>query len=176
MKSPLQNARNMDLNESAGQLPQLQGGLSNWFKPMTFIKVARAVAAGVVVESGDLTQSWTSPEGVTIQGQQVNFDGFIIPREKPLLIKEEGDRSWIGSDLYSTIQLVLENRDCVIHLKTQYRVMAVWNMKSLGFMHYFLVEDYQFSGPLELVEGPMTPNGNRTVETDESGNAVIQLT
>jgi hypothetical protein len=173
MKSPLNNARKVALNQRAGEVPQLQGALANWFQPMDFIKVAKGVSGGFLVESGDAGESWQSPSGEVVQGSQTRFDGVMIPGVKQLNIKGEGQRAWQGFDLYCTIQLQLIEDDVVIYLATQYRVLAVWPFKAFGFMHYFLFEDFQFSGPLQALTAGTDATGKPVPVTDNSGNQEI---
>ncbi len=145
----IQNAANITLNNKAGFAPQMGSALQGDFQPMTFILVDKGVSGGMVVESGDANQSWTAPDGTVVSGAIVNFMGAApIPKMRFLNIRNLGQRSWAGWDFFSAPQLKLQNDDCVIYNNVQYRVDAVWDYSLNQFMHYFLTEDYVFSGPL----------------------------
>lgn len=175
MKSPLWNARNTPLTQKSGMLPQLHGAMANYFQPMTFIKVQKAISGGMVVESGDAGEPWTSPSGQTIQGIQVNFDGFMVPGVKKMDIKGTGEQAWLGYDLYTTPQLQLQQDDAVVDAEgVQYRVLLLWPFKNFGFMHYFLNEDYRFSGPLQQVTDGVDQSGAPVPVTDPTGKPVIE--
>lgn len=170
----IQNGKNVPVNEKAGFVPQMTGALQNFYQPRIFILVDKGISNGVLVESGDAGESWTSPEGQVIQGIQVQFMATaLIPMERSLDIKQEGQRRWSGWDFLSAPQVKLRPDDCFIHGLIQYRVMKIWDFSLYGFMKYFVFEDYKFSGPLQCITQE-DGFGNQVQVLDNEGNWVIE--
>jgi len=148
----LKNAANIPLNVKNGTIPQMDEALHNWLQPMTFIQVSKYQSGGMNIESAIATQPWTAPDGTTIQGVTVNFQGIWIPRTRQLVMKKEGQRRWSNVDVIAQTQLPLKNDDCVIYpvTNTQYRVMDAFPMALYGFYKYYLMEDFVGAGPYEV--------------------------
>jgi hypothetical protein len=99
-------------------------------------------------------------------------------------IDKKGQRLWKGLYFHATPQVRLKNDDCIIFgvanaavsILTQYRVVDVDDYSLYGEIGYFCLEDYQFSGPLQLVTIPISGQGQANQEqvTDGQGNWVTQ--
>lgn len=163
MKSPIFNAKDLNLDQRAGMVPQLQGAFSNWAQPMTFILVQKAISGGFLVESGDAGEPWTSPSGETIQGKQVTCSGIAVPKTRRLDLKAYGQRAWKGMDVLATPELILKFDDCIVWKDTQYRVLIDNpEMITYGYVYYFVGEDFKFSGPLtQVTTGQDEPDGDQ---------------
>lgn len=181
----MKNAADIPFGSQNGHVPQLDGALRGWFQPITFILVQKAQSNGILVESGVATESWTAPDGTTITGQMITLMGSALkPKTRMLDIDKKGQRLWKGIYFHATPQVRLKNDDCIIFgvanpsisLLTQYRVQDVDDYSLYGEIGYFCLEDYQFSGPLQLVTNPISGQGQANQEqvTDGQGNWITQ--
>ena len=128
----IQNASNIPLNDKAGMVPNMIGGMMNYFQPMTFTLVTQAVSAGF--------------ENST--GVEVAFSGVIMPHKPSQLeIKQQGERTWTWWEVYADPQLKLKTDDCVIYHEKQYRVMSFQDYRLYNYVSYVLIEDYLNAGP-----------------------------
>lgn len=146
--SEIQNAKNIPLNERAGRVPDVSGALKDWYQPMIFTPVGKALSGGFVVESGD----------------PINFQGVMMPHKPTMLEqKAQGERKWQWFDVFSTPQLPLEVDDVIVYLLDQYRVMGSDPWKLYGYMRYTLIRDY--SGVISNFvydAGQLVDDGNKT--------------
>ncbi|HVN66741.1 MAG TPA: hypothetical protein VMT55_00085 [Candidatus Sulfotelmatobacter sp.] len=166
---PLRNGKDTPLNQRAGALPQVDQAILNWLQPMTFILVDKYVSGGFLIESGNEQEAWTAPDGRIVVGKTIDFQGFIVFRERPLEMKKEGQRRWSNAEVLAFPQLQLKDDDCVIYgpTNTQYRVLNKNPQALFGLVKYYLKEDFKFAGPLQqLVQGDQPMD-------DGQGNVVI---
>lgn len=128
---PIQNAKDTLLNEKPGTLPDVRGGILNYFKPMLLIRVEKRTVNMELVE---------------VQ-TEYNTSGMIQPKGRPLQMKPEGQRRWDGQVLYTLPVVVLEPDEIVTVVKlragnTSYRVMGKRDWSESGYVEYDLLEDY----------------------------------
>jgi len=126
------NASNVLLGTINPNLPQMTGTLNDWFMPMVFSRVTKTVVAGQAVET--MTE--------------VNFRGVIQPlKNRDLMLKPEGQRSWTYQWLHAEPGLDLNTDDVITFQGKQTRVVAVKDYRLYGYIEYQLVQDYTGAGP-----------------------------
>lgn len=132
MANTIPNGCNIPLNQRAGTVPDVSGGLKDWFQPMVFTLVAKNVTAFQLVETPT----------------DISFQGIIQPlSSRQLVLKPEGQRAWTWFQLHADPVLELEVDDVVLYLGVQMRVMARQDFTLYGYVYYELVQDYTGSGP-----------------------------
>lgn len=145
--SRIQNAKNIPLNERAGRVPDVSGALKDWYQPMIFVPIGKAISGGFVIETGD----------------PINFQGAMMPH-KPTLneIRAQGERKWQWFDVFTTPQLPLKADDVLAYLDVQYRVMAIDPWKLYGFQKYTIILDYSgtISNLVYDIGGSLVDDGN----------------
>lgn len=131
--STIANAANIPLNQGPnGTVPDVSGGLKDYFQPMTFTLVGKQVVDFQALET---------PTNVTFQGVIQPFS------ERQLLLKPEGQRSWTWYTLHADPVLTLQTDDVVLYLGVQTRVMSRKDFTIYGYVEYTLVQDWTGSGP-----------------------------
>lgn len=126
------NGKDVPLNVRTGTFPDVSGALTDWFQPMTFTLVTKAVTAFQAVETG----------------VSVSFRGVLQPlKSRDLQLKPEGQRSWTWFMLHSDVALKLNTDDVVLYNGVQTRVMARQDYSLNGYMYYELVQDWTGAGP-----------------------------
>lgn len=132
--STIANGKNTPLNQKTGTVPDVGGGLLDWFQPMVFTRVVKTV-------TGFQVQETATP---------VNFRGVIQPfTDRQLLLKPEGQRSWTWLWLHADPVLTLDTDEVVTYNGVQTRVMARKDYTLYGYVEYQLVQDYSGAGPEE---------------------------
>ena len=151
-----QNAKNIPLNAKAGMVPNMRGAIENYFQPMVFGLVTKALIAGFENEVMQL----------------VNFRGSALTPYKPrsLVMKDIGQRKWKYWQFYGEPQLRLEIDDVLFYLGKQYRVFESQDYRLYNFMWYSLVQDYTGAGPQPL-DTVIDSQGN--VVVDNEGDVVV---
>lgn len=130
--SPIANACNKPLFEKSGTVPDVSGGMQDYYQPMVFTLVAKIVNGFQVEETGN----------------PINFRGNIQPlSQRQLLLKPEGERAWTWFQVHSDPVLTLNVDDVVDYKGKQTRVMARQNFELYGYVRYELVQDWTGSGP-----------------------------
>lgn len=156
--STIENAKNTPLNQKAGMVPQMQGAIQNYYQPMTFIKIGKAVKGGFIVENGD----------------PVNFRGAMVPYQPNALEQQKyGERKWIWWELFCTPELKLFPDDVAAYLSDQYRCMAVQPFDLNNFRVYKLVQDYNntITNLVYDEEGKLVDDGNQEAPAETVVNA-----
>jgi hypothetical protein len=126
------NGKDTPLNVQTGTVPDVSGGLRDWFQPMTFETVTKTTVGFQVVEAGT----------------QISFFGVIQPfRPRDLLLKPEGQRAWTWLLLHAEPVLTLKVDEVVIYNGVQTRVMSRTDYSIYGYVEYSLVQDWTGSGP-----------------------------
>jgi len=126
------NASSVPLGTINPNLPQMTGTLNDWLMPMKFNRVTKTVIAGEVVETM----------------VEVNFRGVIQPlKNRDLIMKPEGQRSWTYQWLHAEPGLDLNTDDVIVFQGKQTRVMAVKDYRLYGYIEYQLAQDYTGAGP-----------------------------
>ena len=128
---PIQDAKDIPMNQRAGDVPQMGEAMTGWFRPMTFGVVTKADSNGFVKETKTV----------------VDFLGVIVPTSQSLRMKAEGQRAWATDMVYCTPNLILINDDIVTYLGVQYRVLDKFNYQLYGYLGYALTQDFTGSGP-----------------------------
>lgn len=130
----IKNGKDTPLNENSGTLPDVSGAMLDYFQPMVFGTVAKAVEGFQVVETKT----------------SVSFQGVIQPfSDRQLMMKPEGQRSWKWYTVHAEPQLELATDEIITYLGAQYRVMSLRDYRLYGYVEYHLVQDYTGSGPTE---------------------------
>ncbi len=130
--SRISNAANRPLFDKSGTIPDVSGGLQDYFQPMQFIPVAKTVAGFQALEIPD----------------PINFQGTWQPfTERQLLLRPEGQRAWSWFTLHADPVLTLQVDDVVLWNGKQTRVMGRTDYGLYGYVEYKLVQDYTGAGP-----------------------------
>lgn len=128
----IQNAANRPLFKTTGTVPDVSGGLQDYYQPMTFELVTKTVDGFQVLETSN----------------PINFRGIVQPfTDRQLLLKPEGQRAWTWLLIHSDTSLSLNVDDVVIWLGKQTRVMARKDFATYGFLEYHCVQDWTGAGP-----------------------------
>lgn len=126
------NASSKTLDQDAGTLPNMESTLLNYFRPMTFEKLTKTVSGFQARETAEV----------------ITGLGVIQPLTgKQLLLKPEGQRAWSWFQLHIDTSLLVDVDEIIIHLGTQYRVMAQKDYSLYGYMEYELVTDWTGNDP-----------------------------
>lgn len=126
------NAKNLLLNHNSGTLPEVADTIMDWFQPMTFEIVTKAVVGFQLKET---------PTSISFQGVWQPYQ----PRE--LDMQAHGQRKWGWYRLHALPGIDLLTDDVVIYLGIQYRVLSKLTYKLYGYDEYKLLVDYTGSGP-----------------------------
>lgn len=130
--SPIQNGKDTPLNFKTGTVPDVSGGMTDWFQPMTFTQVAKSVVGFEAVETPTT----------------INCLGVIQPLSgRRLELKPEGQRAWTWLLLHADPSLVLGVDEVVTYNGVQTRVMSQKDYRLYGYVEYELVQDWTGAGP-----------------------------
>jgi hypothetical protein len=130
--STIANAASQPLNFKTGTVPDVSGGMTDWFQPMVFTQVQKETDAFQVVETPT----------------NVSFRGVIQPLTgRKLELKPEGQRAWTWLLLHSDPSLTLNVDEVVTYNGVQTRVMARKDFSLYGYVEYELVQDWTGAGP-----------------------------
>ncbi len=128
----IRNAANYPIFSNAGTTPDVSGALRDYFQPMTFDKLIKAVAGFQNLETS----------------VPINFRGILQPfSARQLFLKAEGQRAWTWFTLHAEPVLTLQVDDVVVWQGKQTRVMARKDYALYGFVEYELVQDWTGAGP-----------------------------
>ncbi len=128
----IQNGADTPLNVKTGTIPDVSGGMFDWFQPMTFTQIVKSTVDFQLVETAT----------------DITFRGVIQPlSNRDLRLKPEGQRAWTWLQLHAQTVLNLEVDDVVKYLGVQTRVMARKDYTLYGYFVYELVQDFTGSGP-----------------------------
>jgi hypothetical protein len=126
------NGKDTPLNQRAGTVPDVSGALTDWFQPMTFIRVTKSTVGFQLVET-------PSP---------YSFQGVIQPfSTQRLLMKPEGQRAWKWFLLHAEPGCTLKPDEVVTYLGASTRIMGRKDFTLYGYVEYELVQDYTGAGP-----------------------------
>ena len=124
----IKNAKDINLSQSPGTLPDVSGAMRNWFQKMTFIVITQTMVNHRVVDSLVST----------------NFEGVIQPLSDQMLsIKSIGERKWKWHVVHADTSLALTPGDKLTYLGEKYRVMSKGDYSKYGYVKYDLVEGFQ---------------------------------
>lgn len=123
----ISNAKDSPLFSGAGNLPNVQGALADWFQKLTFVKMKKEIVNFSVAET---------PVPYSFMGVRQPMS----PRQ--LMIKPEGERSWDWQTIHAYPDLILENDDRIFFGGVPYRVMNKSDWKEYGYVEYQIVRDY----------------------------------
>jgi hypothetical protein len=137
---PIRNAGNLTLSQQpAGTTPDVSGAMQDYFQPLVFEKITRAV---VGFESQESTQA-------------INCQGVWQPfTARQLFYKPEGQRAWSWFLLNADLSCVLDDGDICLWRGKQTRVMSRKDFGLYGYVQYELVQDW-----LVTPQGGVTPIG-----------------
>lgn len=133
----VQNGCNVPVNVRTGSIPDVSGGMFDWFQLMVFTKVVKQTVAFQLIETPT----------------NINFWGVLQPLSgRELAIKSEGERKWNWVTVYASADadgalVSLQPDEIISYLNKQYRVMSSKNYANYGYLQIDLVEDYSGSGP-----------------------------
>lgn len=129
---PLHNAKDVDLQQNSGSLPNMADTIANWFQQLVMEKITKTISNFQVVET-------STP---------LNFQGVVVtdPSRK-LVMSPNGQRVWKVKTIYTWPTVQLAPDDVVLYEDVQYRVMAGEDFKQYGYVSYHLIQDYTGSGP-----------------------------
>lgn len=125
---PIANARDVNLKQNVGTLPNMSSALLDWMQPILAVQVVKTQVNYQTVERGD----------------PISFQGVIQPSNgRQLRILPDGQRSWDWEILHSLTNLGLKTDDVIWIQDIAYRVLNAKNLKVYGFFYYELQQDYQ---------------------------------
>lgn len=137
MANTIKQGKDTPINVQTGTVPNLSGGLKDWFQPMEFGIVTKVVSGFQVTETMEVIQ----------------FRGVIQPLSaQRLFLKPEGQRAWTWLLLHAEVELKLEVDQVVTYLGVQTRIMARKDYTIYGYVEYELVQDWTGAGPTVEVE------------------------
>jgi len=122
------NGKNKPINVQTGFLPDVSGALKDWFQPMVFIRLVKAVVG---------YQETEVEEPINFRGVIQNYQ----PRQ--LLLLPEGQRAWTWIWLHAEPSLELQNDEIVSYLGVKTRVMSKKDYVIYGYVEYSLVQDWE---------------------------------
>lgn len=122
------NGKDTPLSSSFNTLPNVSEVLLDWFQPMTFDVVTKALVNYEVTEVLTTIQT----EGVR---QPMNAQSIAI--------KPEGQRAWKWETLHCLPNVKLNIDDIVIFDNVKYRVMNRWNWSEYGYLEYEICQAYE---------------------------------
>lgn len=123
----IENKKNQPLTKQTGTLPDVSGGMLDWFQPLTFILVKKNVV-------GFQDAQVLTP---------VDFQGVVQFLTEDLSIKEEGQRAWRKISIHANTALSLEVDEIVEYINVRYRVLSMNDFSNYGYFYYTLVEDWE---------------------------------
>jgi len=129
---PIWNASDVPLSSNPGTLPNLSNSICNWFQLIVMEQLVKTIVNFQVVET-------TTP--LMFQGIVQTF----TPRQ--LMMKPEGQRAWKWKSVICWPSVILKPDDVLLYEGLQYRVMATFDWKQMGFIEYHIQSDYVDSGP-----------------------------
>lgn len=136
--SPIKNAANFPLFSPGGTLPDVSGGMLDYFQAMQFQKVTKTVNGFQVIET-------ETP---------INCQGVLQPfTERQLFFKAEGQRAWSWFWLHTDTSVTLQVDDVVVWRGKPTRVMSRKDFAQYGYLEFHLVQDWSGSGPLNPQQG-----------------------
>lgn len=125
------NAKDRPLNQTATAVPDVSGGILNYFKPLVLIQITTEVVR---------FQASPTPKRIWSQGMVQAFSG------RQLALKPEGERAWLWNTLFTLPGIPLKAGDEVEIPATpsprNFRVMRVTGDADYGFLQYEVVENY----------------------------------
>ena len=126
-------ASSLPFSPGAGNVPNVGEALIEWFQPMVFKIVTKAVVNYQAVETA----------------VEVSFRGVFQPfSDRQLLLKPEGERAWSWYWIHSDPSLMLDVDDVIEYQGKNYRVMSLKNYSLYGYMDYHVITDYTGSDPV----------------------------
>lgn len=120
------NAKDLDLNQATGTLPNVASAIISWMIPMIFIGIDKTVVDYKVVETP----------------VDISFMGVWIEEKRDIDMEPHGQRSWRKFSCYSEVGLTLNIDEIICYLNKKYRVVSVEDYRLYGYLHYSLIEDY----------------------------------
>lgn len=124
----ISNAKDRPLASNPGTLPDVSGGLLNWFQTLTFTKIVKTVVDFEVSEA----RTTFSAQGVR---QPMSA--------QKLSMKPEGQRAWKWETIHATPDLVLAVDEVISFGTTDYRIMERLDYSPYGYVEYHVVEDFK---------------------------------
>ncbi len=128
---PIQNACDVPLNQAMGGMPDVSGGILNYFRPIVLVRVTKNNVRLQLVETQERIES----------------SGVVFPAKRRLDMKPEGQRKWNVKTLF-TLPTVKLTEDDIVSIQestgrtTSYRVMGDGDWSQAGYVTYDLTEDY----------------------------------
>lgn len=128
MIGPIVNARDRDLLQDTGNLPNMQDAMASWFQALVFKVITKSIVNFIEVETETLC----------------NCQGVMQPlSEQQLGMKPEGQRDWKWYNLHADVSLILSPDDVVVYKGERFRVMGKKDYKEYGYVQYNLGQDYR---------------------------------
>lgn len=127
------NAGTRTVREAARTQPQVGTVLTDWFQPVTMVRIVQGQQDSQVTERQEPFV------------QQAVIQPY---RGKILKIMKEGERAWQWSTIHSTPELVLDVDDIVVADGEPYRVMVANDFSAYGYVSYHVIRDYDYQSTL----------------------------
>jgi hypothetical protein len=132
MGLPIVNANAIPLNQNTGTMPNVLSALLDWFQPMTFTTLVKAVVGFQNVEV---------PTNIDFRGVWQPFTA------QQLNTKPDGQTAWRWFTVHADTTLILKPDEVITYLGSQYRVKEKLDYSLNGYVEYHIIEDFTGSGP-----------------------------
>jgi hypothetical protein len=128
----MQNACNISVNQSTGNLPQMGEVVKSYFVNLVF---------NLVTKTNDFGSVFETMTPISCQGSIQPFAW------RDLLIKDVGERAWTWFWLHTDTTLSMKVDDVVEYLGVKYRVKALKPYDAYGYREYQIIQDFKGDGP-----------------------------
>lgn len=123
----MKNGKDTLLSDSSLYLPNVSGGMRNWFLPIVFTCIKKEVINFKEVETHE----------------NISFKGVMQPmKPQELQFKPEGQRDWKWHVCHTEVGTPFNLDDVVLYNGVKYRVLSKADFSKYGYLKYDLVEDY----------------------------------
>ena len=125
----IQNGKNLKLNNSNSNLPNMSNTIVGWFLNITFDVVER------VLDGADYVNSIV---------KTINTKGVVQPpRDEDLKILPEGTWSWEWLMLHCLPNVDIKTNQYIIYDNKTYKVMAKKDFTKYGYIRYMILESWR---------------------------------
>lgn len=132
MLGPLYNAKDKNLFQNTGTLPDMSSAILNYFQPMTFVRLVQEIVNFQVVDTP----------------KKIQTEGVIQPfTPRQLTMRPEGQRAWSWFTVHALPNLVLKPNEVISYNSIQYRVKSQTDYTIYGYVEYQIILDYKGAGP-----------------------------
>lgn len=122
------SGRNVKINDTFNNLPNLRNPITKWFSKIDFIRVTKTISNFIVTET---------EEDDSFFGVVQNFDS------RQLKILPEAQRAWTWKMIHATPDLQIDVDEKIRYRGVEYRCMNIRDFREYGYLEYHIVADYE---------------------------------